>query len=453
MHPEISIEDIEKFDYRVPRYTSYPTVPNWQGQSPEDHIADLKNISDQKDPMSMYIHIPFCVRRCLFCACTTIITKDKRKSERYLTYLEKEIRFNSEIMNARKVNQFHFGGGTPTHLSPEQLDSLLNLVEDNYEFENNAERSIEIHPSVTTNEHIDILADHGFNRMSIGVQDFDENVQKKLNRHQTYKETYDLIEYMRNSGIRSINVDLIYGLPYQTEQGFFKTMDQLMNIQPDRVALYSYAHFPSLFKHHKLIPLDVIKTGSDKLQLFLDARKYFIEQSYEQIGFDHFTLRKDDLWESFENKSLRRNFMGYTTKAGTDMLAFGYSSISELQNSYAQNSKDMQDYERLIDKYGVATIKGHRLSDDDIMRKQIIMDLLCLGTLDESKIENKYKDKSESILNIIEEKMPQFEEIGFVQNDKNTWELTPLGFVFGRVVASSFDAYYEQSDHLFSKSI
>lgn len=453
-HPDLSVEDIEKYDFRVPRYTSYPTVPNWENSyTPKNYLRDLESANETKDPLSMYIHIPHCIRRCLFCACNVIVTGDRDKTERYMGYLSKEIERTADIINSRKGIQLHFGGGTPTHLTPDQLERLLNIIENNFSFTIDAEKSIEIHPSVTTREHIDVLTDHGFNRMSIGVQDFDEKVQDKLNRHQSYSETFDIIEYMRASGVKSINVDLIYGLPYQTKDGFFSTLDKLMNIQPDRVALYSYAHFPTLFRHHKHIPLEVINTGSSKLQLFLDTRKYFLEQEYEQIGFDHFSLKKDDLWKSYENKTLRRNFMGYTTKAGTDMLAFGYSSISELQTSYAQNSKNMIEYEMMVDKYGVATIKGHNLSQDDMMRKNIIMDLLCLGSINEKKIRDEFGDLSNSVINDINNKLPQFEEIGFVKQDKGIWELTPMGFVFGRIVASSFDSYYEQSEHIFSKSI
>ena len=282
----------------MPRYTSYPTVPNWKSEyGPQDHLKQLKEIALKNDPLSMYIHIPFCTRRCLFCACNVLISNNKKRVDQYLSSLKKEISKNAEIVD-REVVQLHFGGGTPTHLTTNQLEDLLIHIEDKFKFSSNAERSIEIHPSVTTDEHIDVLTNHGFNRMSVGVQDFDHNVQDKLNRYQSYKETFESIEHMRNLGVQSINVDLIYGLPYQTDIGLQKTLQQLTKIRPDRIALYSYAHFPQFFRHHRKIPLEVIATGSSKLERFLDSRAFFLNNGYEQIGFDHFTLKDDDLWKS-----------------------------------------------------------------------------------------------------------------------------------------------------------
>ncbi|MHA2170745.1 MAG: oxygen-independent coproporphyrinogen III oxidase [Candidatus Kariarchaeaceae archaeon] len=455
LNPEITVDQIEKYDLRVPRYTSYPPVPNWQElYHPEDYIQELQLIGQINEPLSLYIHIPFCIRRCLFCACNVLITKRKDRPERYLEYLLKEIKVTANYLTPRnQAIQLHLGGGTPTHFTPEQLDTLFAFTFDKFDFQSDAEKSIEVHPSVTTTEHIDILRDYGFNRLSLGVQDFDSNVQEKLNRFQTYQETSELIQYARDSGFHGINVDLIYGLPYQTPNTMRNTLEQVFNILPDRVALYSYAHFPNTFRHHKSIPLEVITTGSEKLQLFLDARKIFLENDYLQIGFDHFALKDDELWSSFENRSLRRNFMGYTTKAGTDLVAFGWSGISELRSSYAQNTKEMTDYENLIDKYGTATVKGHKLSNDDILRKQIIMDILCLGILDYNMVKAKFAERADEIIEIAENVFPEFEQIEFVKRYNGGWKNTPKGNIFARIIASSFDANYEQSKHLFSRSV
>ncbi len=453
--PEITIKQIERFDLRVPRYTSYPPVPNWQMEfTPEDHISELKKISNSRDPLSIYAHIPFCVRRCLFCACNVLITKRKDRVERYLKFITQEITRTAGYLNPRnEVIQLHFGGGTPTHLTPDQLHHLLTKLNDEFDILSDAEISIEVHPSVTSYKQLDILRDFNFNRLSLGVQDFDHNVQDRLNRHQTYDETKDLIDYARNIGFEGINIDLIYGLPYQSIKGLQKTLNQVNTISPDRIALYSYAHFPKIFRHHRTIPLEVIATGSEKLNLFLQARQSFLENEYQQIGFDHFAKKDDDLWESFKHKTLRRNFMGYTTKSGTDLIAFGWSGISELQTSYAQNSKDMSEYEQLVEKYGTATIKGHLLSEEDMIRKEVIMNLLCLGVLDYNTITKKYGEKSQPIIEIAETIFPDFEEIGFIQRKNGGWQNTPKGNIFARILASNFDVNYEQSKHLFSRSV
>lgn len=443
---ELTIEEINKYNLRIPRYTSYPTVPNWQKQGfgPEHHIANLREIGTKSDPISLYIHIPFCIRKCKFCACNTIITHRKDKSVRYLEYLQKEIRKTREYIGERdKVIQLHFGGGTPTHLTPAQLDELLTTISSNFTILEDAELSIEIHPSVTTKEHIDILAKHGFSRLSVGVQDFDPLVQEKLNRHQTYQETADLIAYARQLGFSSINTDLIYGLPYQSYEGFMHTIDQLLLIQPDRIAVYSYAHFPQVFPHQKSIPLIELPGPEEKINRFINARKKLLDAGYKQVGFDHFALESDDLWQSYLNKTLRRNFMGYTTKASTDLIAFGYSAISELGNSYAQNTKDMDEYERLIDAYGTATVKGHQLSEDDKHLKSTIMNILCLGEIARTDLQS-----VDALAN-----METFVAEGLCEVTPTGWQLTQKGTLFARVVAANFDAYLSGNQFNFSNTI
>ncbi len=438
---------ISRFDLRVPRYTSYPTVPAWNNDvKPADYIQMLKDIGKSDPPLSIYVHIPFCIRRCLFCACNMIVTKKEERAKRYLRYLLMEIEKTAEYVgSAKQVIQLHLGGGTPTHLKPDQLDELFIALGNHFDFAQGAEKSIEVHPSVTTAEHIDVLKEHGFNRISMGVQDFDPVVQAKLNRHQTYEETVELIELSRSKGFQSVNVDLIYGLPYQTPYGFEETINQILDIRPDRIAMYSYAHLPNVFKHHKGIPLEVVAQGEEKLNRFLTARKMLLDNGYQQIGFDHFSTTEEELWQSYVNKTLRRNFMGFTTKAGTDLIAFGYSGISELTSGYAQNSKDMHEYEALVEKYGVATVKGHRMSSDDKTRKTIIMKFLYEGDIVEQG--------NEAIIEKVKNYLDEYVKIGFLERTEFGWAATALGRIFSRVVASSFDKYYDVSRHLFSKSI
>ncbi len=450
---EITPELIERYDLHVPRYTSYPTVPNWSKEfKPTGFIDMIDEASHKKEPLSLYIHIPFCIRRCLFCACNVLITRREDKVKKYLLYLKKEIdSISSNLKERNDVIQIHLGGGTPTHLSPSQMADLFHHLWNRFRIEDGGELSIEVHPSVTSREHLDVLYDFGFNRLSMGVQDFDPKVQERLNRHQTFEETNELITYARKLGFESINVDLIYGLPYQSPEGFRNTLEKIEEIRPDRLAMYSYAHFPNIFRHHKHIPLVEIPQGRDKLQLFLNARRFLLDIGYRQIGFDHFALETDGLWKSFKRKTLRRNFMGYTTKRGTDLIGFGYSAISELESGYAQNTKDMLMYETSIDKVGVATAKGHYLSPEDRFRKRIIMDFLCLG---EINLENLKKNKEgNKILSSRMEVLEHFESIGFLQKKANGWKATPLGTVFSRVIASIFDAYYDAGKHSFSKSI
>jgi len=450
---EITPELIERYDLRVPRYTSYPTVPNWNKEfKTETYRNMLQRAAKKEEPLSLYFHIPFCIRRCLFCACNVLVTQREDRPRRYLSYLKHEIRSVSRLLESRKdVIQLHLGGGTPTHLTPAQLDDLFSLVWDEFEIQNSSEISIEIHPSVTSIEHLETLRDFGFNRISVGVQDFDPVVQERLNRFQTFEETSNLIKVAREMGFESTNADLIYGLPYQTDEGFDNTLEKIDQIKPDRIALYSYAHFPNIFRHHKHIPLTEIAQGRDKLQLFLDARKFLLSRGYRQIGFDHFALESDELWKSFENKTLRRNFMGFTTKSGTDLIAFGYSGISELSSGYSQNSKDMSEYEQMIEKYGIAPKKGHLMSPSDSTRKRLIMDFLCLGEIRISELER--TDEGRRIIDSKGEIIRYFEKIGFLEGISTGWRATSLGRIFSRVIASSFDEYYDANRHTFSQTI
>ncbi|MDH5403239.1 MAG: oxygen-independent coproporphyrinogen III oxidase [Candidatus Heimdallarchaeota archaeon] len=453
---EVSItsEEIEKYDIRVPRYTSYPTVPNWDADNytPEDHLSQVQKFKPNQS-LSLYLHIPFCIRRCLFCACNVLITKKQERVDNYLDYLSREIIATAQQMEHQgDVIQLHLGGGTPTHLKPEELQTILTTISDNFHISKDAEMSIEVHPSVTSSNHLDVLRDFNFNRLSMGVQDFDQTVQTNLNRFQTFEETKELIDYARSINFESINVDLIYGLAYQTMNGFIDTMDKIFELKPERVALYSFAHFPTIFPHHKHIPLDVIPQKSEKFDIFLKGRELFLEHNYQQVGFDHFSLKDDELWKSYKDKSLRRNFMGYTTKAGTDLIAFGYSAISEFQSSYAQNSKDMNEYEQLVDKYGSATVKGHRMSTEDRYRKELIMDILCLGEINMNKYAD-YSENKDTFTQEIDRVMDEFQKLEFAYKENHTWELTQKGRIFARIVASKFDGYLQGSTHLFSKSL
>ncbi|MFW9930660.1 MAG: oxygen-independent coproporphyrinogen III oxidase, partial [Candidatus Thorarchaeota archaeon] len=300
-HVDLTIDLIEKFDVPVPRYTSYPMVPHWSNDFNHlNFFNHLKKVSQTTDDLSLYLHLPFCGRRCFFCACNVLVSSNMRQIDKYIDYVEKELKSDiTHLGDNKKVTQFHLGGGTPTHLTPEQLDRLLEMVNAHFKIDHEAERSIEVHPSVTSSEHIDILKDWGFNRLSVGIQDFDPFVQEKINRFQTFEETQKLIEYARQIGFESVNGDLIYGLPYQTSERFQETIDQILLIRPDRLAVYSYAHMPKQIKHQSIFPPESLPDSQKKVQLFLDARVKLLDNDYFQIGFDHFAVEKDDLWISY----------------------------------------------------------------------------------------------------------------------------------------------------------
>ena len=452
----LSVDLIEQFDVPVPRYTSYPMVPHWSDSySNQDHINHLKQAEPSSDPISLYIHIPFCFRHCFFCGCNVKITKSRPMTEQYLDLLEKEIKTVTDYVGKdKKISQLHLGGGTPTHLEPKQLDHLMDIVESHFGFIKGAEQSIEVHPSVTSFEHIDTLANRGFNRLSMGVQDFDPLVQEKINRFQTFEETKKLIEHAREQKFLGVNTDLIYGLPYQTPEGFGDTLEKIVELKPDRLAVYSYAHLPTVMKHQSIFPLEVIPTGQPKMNLFLQARNALLDNGYEPIGFDHFSLPTDELYIAEKNKTLLRNFMGYTTQAGREMIAVGFSSISDVTHGYTQNTKNYPQYADMIEKDGLAVVKGLNLTKEDVVNKEAIMKFMCQYTYDPKEMNNFYQDKPEH-MNEIFQQLDHFIEINFLTKQNGIYEATDLGKVFARVVAATFDTYIKNSVkvHAYSKAV
>ena len=444
----LTMELIERFDRPVPRYTSFPMVPQWSSDySNQDHINHLEKMRDRTDPISFYIHIPFCYRRCFFCGCNVKITNKRPITESYLDLLEKEIKTVTKYIGTdKKISQLHLGGGTPTHLEPKQLDQLMDIVDSNFSFVKGAEQSIEVHPSVTSFEHLDVLKNRGFNRLSMGVQDFDPLVQEKINRYQTYEETKKLVEYARQLDFLGVNTDLIYGLPYQTKEGFGDTLEKILEIKPDRLAVYSYAHLPTVMKHQSIFPIDVIPTGEPKMNLFLQARNALLDNGYEAIGFDHFSLPTDELYTAEQNKTLLRNFMGYTTQAGHEMVAVGFSSISDITHGYSQNSKHYNEYAEMIEKDGLAVVKGLNLTDEDVVNKEAIMKFMCQYTYDPTDMKNYYDsvNKSDHMTEIYQQ-LDHFLDLNLLTKANGIYEATDLGKVFARIVASAFDTYIKNS--------
>jgi oxygen-independent coproporphyrinogen III oxidase len=460
MHRELSVgeEFVERYNRPGPRYTSYPTAPVWTDAfGPKQFEAAIEAADRKGSPVSLYMHLPFCESLCLFCACNVIIRKDKSGTPPYLAILKKEIdRIAGGISRSRQVTQFHWGGGTPTYLSPEQMEGLFSYTRERFSFAPDAEIGIEVDPRVTTPAHMQSLQKMGFNRLSMGIQDFKEDVQKAINRIQPYETTRDLIALARQLGFESINVDLIYGLPYQSAESFTHTVEQIVSLSPDRIAMFSYAHVPWLKKQQGSF-VGHLPEGMQKFDIFRNGLLKFLEAGYLYIGMDHFAKENDELAISQRNRTLHRNFQGYTTKAGADLYGMGITAISGIQDTYAQNYREMPDWAKAVNEHGLATMRGYQLSEDDVIRREVISRLLCHTVIIKDEISQKFGiDFDEYFAPELEHlKAPQ--EDGLVVVDDKEIRTAWLGRIFIRNLAMVFDPYLERQQlaarPLFSKTL
>src|SRR6202051_3778242 len=375
---EISEEFLEKYNRPGPRYTSYPTAPVWQDNFGPDDLEQFYATSNAApSPVSLYMHLPFCESLCLFCACNVVITKDHGVAPPYIEILEREIEHVSRFVSReRPVVQFQWGGGTPTYLTPEKIEGLFRFTAERFTFAPDAEIGIEIDPRVTTHAHLETLRRLGFNRLSMGIQDFHPAVQEAIHRVQPLGMTRDLMEEARRLGFDSINVDLIYGLPLQTADRFAHTVEQVVAISPDRVAMFSYAHVPWLRKQQGALATR-LPEGMEKFHIFRAGLESFMNAGYQYIGMDHFARPTDELAVAQRERTLHRNFQGYTTKAGADLYGMGVSAISSIGAAYAQNRREVPAYEEAISSAGMATMRGYHLNADDLLRREVISRLLC----------------------------------------------------------------------------
>ncbi|XXQ69333.1 oxygen-independent coproporphyrinogen III oxidase [Neisseriaceae bacterium B1] len=364
-----------------PRYTSYPTADRFHdGFSRHEYIATLdKTLKDNDKPVSLYVHIPFCNVICYYCGCNKVITKDTAKADEYLTYLEKEFALLKPHLHGKhKLAQLHFGGGTPTFLSNEQLERVFQLIGEHFEFMPEGEYSIEIDPRKVSRESVFKLADLGFNRMSVGIQDFDPKVQEAVNRIQTVEETQTVINAAREAGFKSVSVDLIYGLPHQSVESIKPTLQTVLSeLNPDRIALYHYAHLPHIFPPQRRIDTEAVPSSEEKLDILQYAVQILDEKGYVFIGMDHFAKPDDELAIALKEGRLQRNFQGYSTHADCDLIAVGVSSIGKIGNTYSQNQRDLEAYYADLDNNQLPIMRGFELSEDDIIRRDIIQDLMC----------------------------------------------------------------------------
>src|SRR6266446_1429605 len=454
----VSAEFLARYNRPGPRYTSYPTAPVWNDAfGPADLEAVYAAADTARTPVSLYMHLPFCESLCLFCACNVIIQKDKRVSIPYFDVLQKEIaRVSESVSRDREVVQFHWGGGTPTYSTPAQLEDLFDYTKERFTFSPEAEIGIEVDPRVTSREHLETLRRLGFNRLSMGIQDFHADVQKAIHRVQPFELTRDLLFAARELGFDSINVDLIYGLPYQTPERFAHTVDQILQLAPDRVALFSYAHVPGLKKQQGSFAAH-LPEGMQKFEIFRTGLLKFLEAGYLYIGMDHFAKPEDELAISQQKRTLHRNFQGYTTKAGADLYGMGVTAISGIQNAYAQNYRDIPSWEKAVADRGIATMRGYHLSNDDRLRRAIISRLLCHTVVLKNEISREFSIDFDQYFAEELHRLEAPRDDGLVLLEPNEIRTTWLGRIFIRNLAMVFDPYLEKqhldAKPLFSKTL
>jgi len=426
-----------------PRYTSYPTAPVWsEAYGADDLERDLAAVPPEA-PLSIYVHVPFCESLCHFCACNRVITRKAGPPARYLDALEREIELvRRRLPGERAVVQHHWGGGTPTHLEPSQVTRLFHAVNAAFPASRGAEISLEVDPRVTSDAHIDALRACGFNRISLGVQDFAPRVQAAIHREQSPQLTGRLVERARASGFESVNLDLIYGLPFQTLETTERTLDEVIAIAPDRIALYAYAHVTWVAKQQRGFERQDLPEPLARLRIQLAATRRLLEAGYVYIGMDHFARPEDELARASRARTLRRNFMGYTTSAGVDLVGLGPSAISELSQSYAQSCRELDVWHQAIEAGRLATLRGHRLSRDDLERRWVIAEIMCHGELRSADWRARFGGDLTSRFAPERAALQPLEADGLVELEPDgSLRVTSLGRLVLRNVAMAFDAY------------
>jgi oxygen-independent coproporphyrinogen-3 oxidase len=435
---------IRRYDRPGPRYTSYPTAVEFTDSFDEPaYRVQLADTARTSTPISLYLHLPFCEERCSFCGCSVIITRKREVAAGYLTYLHRELAMLADAIGERRqVVQYHWGGGTPTYLSLSQIVALQDVVTRHFDIQPGAEVAIEVDPRVTSVAQLSLLRELGFNRLSMGVQDFTPAVQEAVNRIQSESLTRTLFDAARNLGFESINIDLIYGLPLQTRESFGNTVDAVIAMRPDRVAVYSYAHVPWIRGHQKYLNPDDLPAAERKIELFVEAMERFRSGGYAQIGMDHFALPTDELAIASAAGRLHRNFMGYTTRPAPDMLAAGVSGIGDVGGAFAQNTKKLSEYYPAIDAGRFPIERGYRLDRDDHLRRFVISNLMCNFRVDRREVDSRFSiEFSKYFENELAELAESAVADGFVTIDDRALTVTPLGRLFVRNVAMVFDRH------------
>ncbi|MFH1132625.1 MAG: oxygen-independent coproporphyrinogen III oxidase [Pseudomonadota bacterium] len=462
MHQEMDkgeLELIERFSRPGPRYTSYPTVPEWTEKvGPEEAVCRLKQAdgANPGNPFSIYVHLPFCREMCTFCGCNALVTGRREKIDKYLDNLDKEFDLVTQhLLHRRKVSQLHLGGGTPTTLDNGQLIRLWNMVVGHFELLQKAEIAVEVDPCVTRKEQLVLLREFGFNRISLGVQDFTPEVQACSNRIQPLEKTNELYVAARELGYEGINFDLMYGLPKQQPNTFEKTVSQVIQMQPDRVAVFGYAHVPWMRPHQRKFDESLLPNASVRFQLFKLARESFLGAGYLQVGMDHFARPDDEMAKARMARKLKRNFQGYTVNPAEDTLAFGMSGIGEVQGCYLQNFKNLTHYYSGLRAGRLPIERGWVLSAEDKLRRRVIHEIMCNFFVDLSEIAALFNIAPEKLFVQDLKELREAEEAGLVHRKGWVLEVTDLGQFLVRNIAMAFDPFLRRGkkDNVFSKTI
>ncbi|MFV8816814.1 oxygen-independent coproporphyrinogen III oxidase [Haliea sp. E17] len=448
---------LNKYDTFGPRYTSYPTALQFSPAfTRDDYLAALARSNAGGKPLSLYFHIPYCESLCFYCACNKIITHTRERARPYLENLYREVGLQAERVAGREVRQLHFGGGSPTFLDDEQLNGLLQHAEGHFNFAPFTERefSIEIDPRTVGDNTIALLRDYGFNRLSLGVQDFNQEVQRAVNRLQSVEQVQAVLDAAARAGYQSVSMDLIYGLPHQTLDSFSQTLETVIGMRPQRLAVYSYAHMPQKVKAQKLIVSETLPDAVTKLGLLELSIQRLQEAGYVYVGMDHFALPEDELVVAMQNGSLQRNFQGYSTHAETDMIAMGVSSIGKVDDCYSQNQRHEKHYLSDLAADQLPVMQGYRLSEDDKLRREVIQRLMCQGEVDLAEIEAQYSVRFDRYFSESLDALAPLAEDGLVQVDSRYIRVLPLGRLLVRNIAMCFDAYIKPArEQRFSRVI
>ncbi len=439
-------ELLSRYDRPGPRYTSYPTAIEFhEGITGADYEQRLAEADRLTGPLSLYMHLPFCEERCLFCGCHVIISKRKEVAAPYLEMLKREIELVAErLPHRRDFAQLHLGGGTPTYYTPAQLTDLLRHTLSHFRALSGAELALEADPRRTTKEHIDALADLGFNRISFGVQDLTPEVQEAINRVQSLEQTAALVEHARRRGFRGINVDLIYGLPFQTPESFERTVDSVTSLGVDRAAVYSFAFVPWVKGHQKKIEPEQLPPAEIKMALFAIARERFLAAGYEPIGMDHFARPDDELAKAKREGRLRRNFQGYAVIPGDDVIGLGISAIGDVRGAYVQNEKKLSTYEDSIRAGRLPVVRGVARSKDDEIRRDVIHELMCNFRVDMWEVEQRYGVRFREYFAEDLRLLREHEREGLVRIEDSRIHATNVGELFVRNLAMCFDRYQRE---------
>jgi len=458
--PVITVNDIElpgetllrRFDHPGPRYTSYPTADRFvEAFDAATFAARLAKRGDQAAPvpLSIYVHIPFCDKVCFYCACNKVVTRHHERAAEYLDALQKEADLVAGLLTGpRNLEQLHFGGGTPTFLSGAELEQVMGMLARRFPLDEDAEVSIEVDPRSTPPEKVRLLATLGFNRMSVGVQDFDLQVQKAVNRLQSYEMTRSTIDTARQAGFKSVNLDLIYGLPKQTRAGFARTLDRVLELSPERIALYHYAHLPERFKPQRRIVAGELPPSEEKTQIMLDAITRLTQAGYRYIGMDHFAKETDELARAQALGRLHRNFQGYSTRPDCDLIGLGVSSISKVGPTYSQNVRELDEYYDRLRAGLLPTARGVLLDMDDLLRRAVIMSLMCHLEVSKEAIEAAHLIRFDEYFKRELEDLRTFEEAGLVEVTPDWISVRPRGKLLIRAIAMVFDRYLRQDQRL-----